>query len=163
MLSNCVAGESSWESLGQQGDQTVNPKGNQPWIFTGRTDAEALILWPLDAKKQLIGIPWCWERLRAEGKGDDRGWDGLMASPTWWMWVWANSKRQWRTGKPGMLQSMASQRVGHNSSQVAQMVKCLPAMQKIWVQSLGWEDPLEKEVTTHASILAWEISLDRGA
>ena len=56
-----------------------------------------------------------------------------------------------------MLHSMGSQRVGHNSSQVAQMVKCLPAMQKIWVQSLGWEDPLETEVTTRSSTLAWKI------
>ena len=51
MLSN------SWESLGLQGDQSVNPKGNHPWIFIGRTDAdaEALILWPPDAKRQLTG------------------------------------------------------------------------------------------------------------
>ena len=56
-----------------------------------------------------------------------------------------------------MLHSMESQRVGHNSSLVAQMVKCLPAMWKIWVQSLGWEDPLEKEMTTHSSTLAWKI------
>ena len=48
----------------------VNPKGNQPWTFIGRTDAEAPILWPPDAKSQLIGIrPWCWERLRAGGEG----------------------------------------------------------------------------------------------
>ena len=57
MLSNCGAGEDSWESLGHKGDQTVNPKGNQSWIFTGRTDAEAEapILWPHDAKSQLTG------------------------------------------------------------------------------------------------------------
>ena len=58
MLSNCGAGEGSWESLGLQGDQiTVNPKGNELWIFFGRTDAEtdAPILWPPDAKGQLIG------------------------------------------------------------------------------------------------------------
>ena len=47
--------------------------------------------------------PWCWERSRAEGEGDDRGWDGWMASPPQWTWVWANSERQWRTRKPGML------------------------------------------------------------
>ena len=41
--------------------------------------------------------PWCWERLRAEGEGGDRGWDGWMASPTQWTWVWANSSRWWRT------------------------------------------------------------------
>ena len=50
--------------------------------------------------------PWCWERLRAGGEGDDRGWDGWMASLTQWTWVWANTRRCWRTGKPGMLQSM---------------------------------------------------------
>ena len=56
--------------------------------------------------------PWCWERLKAEGEGDDRGWDGWMASLTQWIWVWASSGNWWRTGKPGMLQSMGSQRVG---------------------------------------------------
>ena len=55
---------------------------------------------------------WCWERLKA-GEGDDRGWDGWMASPTQWTWVWVNSGSWWWTGKPGMLQSMGSQRVGH--------------------------------------------------
>ena len=54
--------------------------------------------------------PWCWERLTA-GEGDDREWDGWMASLTQWTWVWANSRRWWWTGKPGMLQSMRSQRV----------------------------------------------------
>ena len=52
--------------------------------------------------------PWCWERLKAGEEGDDRGWDGWMASPTQWTWVWANSMR--RTGKPGVLQNRASQR-----------------------------------------------------
>ena len=55
MLSNCGAGEDSWESLGLQGDQIVNPKGNQPWIFIGMTDAEAPILWLPDAKSWLTG------------------------------------------------------------------------------------------------------------
>ena len=58
--------------------------------------------------------PWCWERLKVGGGGDDRGWDGWMASPTWWTWVWASSGRWWRTGKPGVLQSMGLQTVGHN-------------------------------------------------
>ena len=47
--------------------------------------------------------PWCWERLKAGGEGDDRGWDGWMASPTQWTWVWASSGSWWWTGKPGML------------------------------------------------------------
>ena len=53
--------------------------------------------------------PWCWERLRAGGEGDNRGWDGWMASPTQWAWVWASSRSWWWTGRPGMLQSMGSQ------------------------------------------------------
>ena len=57
---------------------------------------------------------WCWERLKAGGEGDDRGWDGWMASPTWWTWVWASSGSWWWTGKSGMLQSMGSQRGEHN-------------------------------------------------
>ena len=53
--------------------------------------------------------PWCWERLKAGGGGDDRGWDGWMASPTQWMWIWVNCRSWWWTGRPGMLQSMGSQ------------------------------------------------------
>ena len=53
--------------------------------------------------------PWCWERLKAGGEGNDRRWDGWMASPTWWTWVWVSSRSSWWTGKPGMLQSMGSQ------------------------------------------------------
>ena len=95
----------------------VNPKGNQPQIFIGRTEAEAEtpILWPPDMESQLIGKDsdagkdWRWEE-----KGTIRGWDGWMASPTQWTWVWAKSERWWRTGKPGILQSMGSQRLMHN-------------------------------------------------
>ena len=54
------------------------------------------------------------ERLRAGGEGGDRGWDGWIASPTQWSWVWAKSARSWRTGKPGALQPMGLQRVGYN-------------------------------------------------
>ena len=71
--------------------QPVHPKGDQSWVFIGRTDAEAetLILWPPDVKNWLIwkdpdaGRDW-----GQEGEGDDRGWDGWMASPTQWTWVW---------------------------------------------------------------------------
>ena len=57
--------------------------------------------------------PWWWERLRAGREGDDRRWDGCKAL-TQWAWVWANSRRQWRTEKPGVLQSMGSQRAEHD-------------------------------------------------
>ena len=93
--------------------QPVHPKGDQCWVFIGRTDAEAEapILWPPDAKSWLTGNAW--ERLRTR-EGDNRGWDGWMASLTQWAWVWASAGRWWRTGKPGVLQSMGSQRVGHD-------------------------------------------------
>ena len=58
--------------------------------------------------------PWCWERLRAGGEGDDRGWDGWMASPTQWTWVWVNSGSWWWTGRPDVLWFMGLQRVGHD-------------------------------------------------
>ena len=58
--------------------------------------------------------PCCWERWRAGGEGDDRGWDGRMAWLTWLMWVWTSSGNWWWTGRPGLLQSMGSQRVRHN-------------------------------------------------
>ena len=95
--------------------QQVHSRGNQSWIFFERNDAEAEtpIPWPPDGKNWLIWKrPWYWERLRAGGEGDDRGWYGWMASPTQWTWVWANSRRWWKTGKPGVLQSIVSQRVG---------------------------------------------------
>ena len=85
MLSNCGVGQDTWESLGLQ--------GNQLWIFTGRTraEAEAPVLWPPDAKSWLNGKdPDTGKDWRQEAKGRDRGWDGWMASPTQWMWVEAN-------------------------------------------------------------------------
>ena len=57
---------------------------------------------------------WCWEGLGPGGEEDDRGWDGWMASPTRWTWVWVNSRSWWWTGRPGVLQFMGSQRVGHD-------------------------------------------------
>ena len=58
--------------------------------------------------------PWCWERLDAGGEGDDRGWDGWMASLTQWTWVWVNTGCWWWTGRPGVLWFMGSQRVRHD-------------------------------------------------
>ena len=85
---------------------------------TGRTDVEAPILWPPDAKNWVIAkdsdAVKDWERLRRLREGDNTGWDDWVASPTQWTWVWANSGRQWRTGKTGGLHSMESQRVGQD-------------------------------------------------
>ena len=57
------------------------------------------LVWRLTHWKRL----WCWEGLGAGGEGDYRGWDGWMASPTWWTWVWVNSGSWWWTGRPGVL------------------------------------------------------------
>ena len=90
--------------------------------------------------------PWCWGRMKAGGEGDDRGWDGWMASSTQWAWVWVNSGSWWWTGRPGVLQTMGSQRVRYN-----------------WTTELNWhllyssmEDPLKEGMTTPSSILPGE-------
>ena len=97
--------------------QPVHPKGNQSWVFIGKTDAEAEtpVCWPPHEKelthwKRL----WCWEGLGAGGERDDRGWASMMASPTWWTWVWVNSRSWWWTGRHGVLRFMGSRRAGHD-------------------------------------------------
>ena len=81
--------------------------------------------------------PWYWESLKA-GEGDGRGGDGWMASPTQWTWVWVNSGSWWWTGRPGMLQSMGSQRVGHD-----------------WATELNWTFTIQynPRLFTHLTIL----------
>ena len=77
--------------------------------------------------------PWCWERLKAGGEGDDRRWDSWMVSPTQWTWVWVNSSSWWWTGSPGMLQSMGLQRVGHGwATQLNSILKWT------WFFSIGY-------------------------
>ena len=68
------------------------------------------LIWRADSLKR----PWCWERLKTRGEEDDRGWDGWVASPTQWTWVWVNSGSWWWIGRAGVLRSMGSQRVRHN-------------------------------------------------
>ena len=102
--------------LGCKEIKPVNPKGNQAWIFIGRTDAEAKtpILWPPDVKNWLtgkdpdVGKDW---RQEEKGKTED---EMLMASPTQWTWVWVNSGSWWWTGRPGVLWVEGLQRVGHD-------------------------------------------------
>ena len=91
--------------------QPVHSK-DQSWVFTGRTDAEAEtpVLWPPHVELTHWKRLWCWEGLGAEGEGDDRGWDGWMASPTRWIWVWVNSGSWWWTGRPGVPQVVAKSR-----------------------------------------------------
>ena len=121
MLLNCGVRKDSWDS---KEIQPVHSKGSKSRIFIGRTDAEAetSIFWPSDVKNWHLKRSWCWESLKA-GEGDNRGWDGWMSSLTQWTRVWVNSRSWWWTGRPGMLQVMGSQRVGHN-----------------WVTELNWTE-----------------------
>ena len=113
-LLNCDVGEDSWKSLGPQGDPNSPSERKslmnvhwKDWCCSWNSNTLATWWEELTHLKR----PWCWENVKAEGEGDDRGWDGWMASPTQWAGVWASSGRWWRTRKPGMLQSMGSQRV----------------------------------------------------
>ena len=118
MLLNCGVRGDSWESLGLQGDPTspsntqeISPECSLEGLML-KLKLNTLATWC----KQLTHWkrPWCWERLKARGEGDERRWDGWMASLTRWTWVWVNSG-SWRwTGSPGVLQSVGSQRVGHD-------------------------------------------------
>ena len=72
--------------------------------------------------------PWCWERLKAGGEGTDRGWNGWMVLPIRWTWVWVSSRSWWWTGKPGVLQSMGSQRVRHDWATELNWIYPLPIM-----------------------------------
>ena len=78
--------------------------------------------------------PWCWERLKAGGEGDGRGWDGWVASPTQWTWFWINSGSWWWTGRPVMLQSLGLQRVGHEAIELNWMSPLLTP----FLSSLLW-------------------------
>ena len=93
--------------------QPVHSKGGQSWVFNGRTDAEAEtpILWCEELTH--LKRPWCWERLKVGGEGDNRWWDDWVVLPIQWTWVWVNSGSWWWTGRPGMLQSKGLQTVGH--------------------------------------------------
>ena len=96
--------------------QPVHPKGSvlgvhwKDWCWSWNSNTLATWCEELTHLKR----PWCWERLRAGGEGDDRGWDGWMASLTQWTWVWVDSGTWWGTGRPGVLQFMGLQRVGHD-------------------------------------------------
>ena len=108
MPSNCGAREDSWESLGQQGDQTNQSQGKstlnslEGLMLKLKLQYVSYLMWTTDSL----------EKLGAEGEESIRGWAGWTASPMQRTWTWANFWRWWGTRKPGMLQSMGSQRVG---------------------------------------------------
>ena len=135
--------------------KSVTSKENQPWIFIGKTDgeAEAPILWSPDAKSWLIGKALMLERLRAGGERSKRAWNDWITSLTQWPWLWANSGRQWRIVKPGLLQCMGSQRFKHDLA--------IEHKQQIWIQpnySKG-ESILKIKVEIHLGLLSRGVGL----
>ena len=124
MLSNCGVEKTLESPLDSKAikwsNQSIIKETNPEYSLEGlklKLQYFGHLMWRTDYWKR----SWCWERLEAGGEGDDRGWDGWMASPTLWTWVWVSSGSWWWTGKPGMLQSMGSQKVGHD-----------------WVTELNW-------------------------
>ena len=116
MLLNCGVGEDSWESLGLQGDppspswrRSVLGVHWKDWCWSWNSNT--LASWCEEVTH--LKRPWCWERLKAGGEGDGRGWVGWMLSPSQWIWVWASSGSCWWTGRPKVLWFMGTQRVGH--------------------------------------------------
>ena len=122
MLLNCGVGEDSWESLElteiQPQRRSILSVHWKDWCWSWNSNTLATWYKELSLEKTLMlgGIG-------GGGEGDDRGWDGWMASPTWWTWVWVKSGSWWWTGRPGELLSMGSQRVGQD-----------------WVTELKWTE-----------------------
>ena len=112
---NCGVGEESWESLGLQGDPTYpNPKGNQSWIFIEGLTLQLKLLYFGHLMQRTDSLLKNLMLRKIEGEGDNRGWDDWMASLTRWIWVWASARIWSWTGKPCVLLSLGSQRVGHD-------------------------------------------------
>ena len=125
----------------------VHPKGNESWIFIGRTDVEAEtpILWPVSKKLTYLKRPWCWERLKVGGEGDDREWDGLMASPTQWTWVWVNSGSWWWTGRL----ACCSPR-GRKDSDVTERLHwtAVQSLSRVWLFPTPWTGARQAPVSS---------------
>ena len=108
-------GEDSWESLElQRSNQSILKEISPEYSLEGlmlklKLQYFGHLILRADSLEKALMLG----KIEARGKGDDRGWNGWMASLTQWTWVWTSSRRWWRTGKPGMLQSMGLQRVGH--------------------------------------------------
>ena len=135
--------------------QPVHLKGNQSWIFIGRIDAEDETPFATWCKElNHLKRPWCWERWKAGGEGDDRGWDVWMPSPSQWTWVWVNWSGWW-TGRPGVLESMGSQRVGHDWSTELSWTELIQGI-RIRIRTktqISEESSIEKGFSSFSSLL----------
>ena len=107
MLLNCDVGEDSWVPwTARRSNQSILKEISPGWSLVGlmlKMKLQYFSTWW--AELTHLKRPWCWERLKAGGEGNDRGWDGWMASPTQWTWIWVDSCNWWWPGRPGMLRS----------------------------------------------------------
>ena len=102
--------------------------------------------------------PWCWERLKMGGEGDDRGWDGWMTSLNQWTWVWASSRRQWRTGKPGMLQSIWLQswtQLSNPTTTPINLMKAVAVFQNSMSQKIAYSRPISQDTCQGTNPVWW--------
>ena len=130
-----------WESLGLQGDpnspscrRSVLNIHWKDWCWSWSSSTLATWCEELTHLKR----PWCWERLKVGGEGDNGGWDGWMASLTQWTWVWVSSGSCWWTGKPGVLESMGSQRVWRDCDWTEVRVESLSRPTWLLLIQLQW-------------------------
>ena len=107
MLLNCGVGEDSWESLLKEISPGISLEG---MMLKLKLQYFGHLMWRVDSLEKTLMLG----KIGAGGEGDNRGWDGWMASLTLWTWVWVNSRSWWWTGRPGVLWFMGSQRVGHD-------------------------------------------------
>ena len=107
MLLNCGVGEDSWKSHGlQRSKQSILKEISPEYSLEGLMLMLKLQYFGyLKQRAYSLEKPWCWEKLKAGGEADNRGWDGWMASLARWTWVWVSSRSWWWIGKPGVLQS----------------------------------------------------------
>ena len=128
MFLNCGVGEDSWEWTARTSNQSILKEIILEYWLEGlmlklKFQYFDHLMWRTDSFEKI------WKRLKTGGEGDDRAWDGWMASLTWWTWVWAISVSWWWTGKPGVLQIMGSQRVRYSW-----------ATELNWTNNMNWSE-----------------------
>ena len=162
MLLNCGVGEDSWESLGLQGESTSSCWKRsalgllwKEWCWSWNSSTLATSCEELTHWERL----WGWEGLGTGEEGDDRGWDGCMASLTRWIWVWVNSGSWWWTGRPGVLRFMGLQRAGHNWA--TELNWGISLLIKFWLGSVNFFDCWEfsQGDTSKAFQNTWSLRL----
>ena len=141
--------------------QPVHPKADQSWVFIGKdwcwswnSNTLATSCEELNHVKR----PWCWERLRAGGEGDDKGWDGWMASPTRWTRVWVDSGSWWWTGRPGVLQFMGLQRVGHDWATELNWNYIFSVILSLWDSNVYWQRQSYNCDNQLKNLKSWTVS-----